>query len=48
MAKRNNQYSRVYHSFQFDQKEAYQCIPRKHNGEVCRTNISKSGTHAAI
>ena len=41
MAKRNNQYSRVYDSFQFDQKnEAYQCIEKKNNGEVCRTNIT--------
>ena len=41
MAKRSNQYSRVYDSFQFDQKnEAYQCIETKNNGEACRTNIA--------
>ena len=41
MATRNNQYSRVYDSFQFDQKnEAYQCIEKKNNGEICRTNIT--------
>ena len=41
MAKRNSQYSRVYYSFQFYQKnKAYQRIERKNNGEVCRTNIT--------
>ena len=41
MVKRNNQYRRVYDSFQFDQKnEAYQCIEKKSNGGVCTTNIT--------
>ena len=41
MAERNNQYCRVYDSFQFDHKnEAYRCIEKKNNGEICRTNIT--------
>ena len=41
MAKRNNQYNRVYGSFQFDQKKrSVQMYRKKNNGEVCRTNIA--------